>query len=216
MVNSETGVIPFQATFGTEDLKFLQLPETLDSRDRIHAYVQRLDNNLKNLRAASKRLQDELVLERAIKTPTATQNVYQLGDSVFFERNKSVPRVNKLAPDFLGPFEVVSQSKNDVQCRNLIYGHIKPMHVTKLKPFFGTREEAYDLAKKDTDQFEVDRILANRGDPDKRGVGVCGVGHVLFICSYKCLLLLVGDTLGAVVLSVGAVEAQVVAVEVAV
>ena len=49
-----------------------------------------------------------------------------------------------------------------------------------------------------------------------RGVGVCGVGHVLFICSYICLLLLVGDSLGAVVLSVGAVEAQVVAVEVAV
>jgi hypothetical protein len=49
-----------------------------------------------------------------------------------------------------------------------------------------------------------------------RGVGVCGVGHVLFICSSICLLLLVGDSLGAVVLSVGAVEAQVVAVEVAV
>ena len=49
-----------------------------------------------------------------------------------------------------------------------------------------------------------------------RGVGVCSVGHVLFICSYICLLLLVGDSLGAVVLSVGAVEAQVVAVEVAV
>jgi hypothetical protein len=41
-------------------------------------------------------------------------------------------------------------------------------------------------------------------------------GHVLFICSYICLLLLVGDSLGAVVLSVSAVEAQVVAVEVAV
>ena len=42
------------------------------------------------------------------------------------------------------------------------------MHVTRLKPFFGTREGAYDLAKKDTDQFEVDRIFAYRGDPDKR------------------------------------------------
>ena len=49
-----------------------------------------------------------------------------------------------------------------------------------------------------------------------RGVGVYGAGHVLFICSYICLLLLVGDSLGAVVLSVSAVEAQVVAVEVAV
>ena len=49
-----------------------------------------------------------------------------------------------------------------------------------------------------------------------RGVGVCGVRRVLFICSDILLLLLVGDSLGAVVLSVSAVEAQVVAVEVAV
>ncbi len=49
-----------------------------------------------------------------------------------------------------------------------------------------------------------------------RGVGVCSVGHVLFICSYMCFLLLVEDSLGAMVLSVSAVEAQVVAVEVAV
>jgi hypothetical protein len=51
---------------------------------------------------------------------------------------------------------------------------------------------------------------------DFGGVGVCGVGRVLFICSYVCLLLLMGDSLGAVVLSVGAVEAQMVAMEVAV
>jgi hypothetical protein len=49
-----------------------------------------------------------------------------------------------------------------------------------------------------------------------RGVGVCAMGHVLIICSYICLLLLVGDSLGAVVLSVSTVEAQVVVVEVAV
>ena len=40
-----------------------------------------------------------------------------------------------------------------------------------------------------------------------RGVGVCSVGHVLFVCSYICFLLLVGDSLGALVLSVSAVEA---------
>ena len=32
-------------------------------------------------------------------------------------------------------------------------------NVTRLKHFIGSREEAYELAKKDTDQFEVDRIL---------------------------------------------------------
>jgi hypothetical protein len=42
------------------------------------------------------------------------------------------------------------------------------------------------------------------------------VGRVFFICSYVCLLFLMGDSLGAMVLSVGAVEAQMVAMEVAV
>ena len=37
--NSETGVIPFQAMFGTEDLKFIQLPEALDPKDRVYAFV---------------------------------------------------------------------------------------------------------------------------------------------------------------------------------
>ena len=166
--NSETGLIPFQATFGTEDLKFVQLPEALNPKDRVHAFVQQLDNNLKTLRAASKKFQDELVLERTSKTPIETQNVFHPGDFVLFERNKDVPRPNKLSPDFMGPFEVVSQSKNDVQCRNLVYGNIRPFHVTRIKPFIGSREEAYELAKKDTDQFEVDSIQAYRGDPDTR------------------------------------------------
>ena len=166
--NSETGVIPFQATFGTEDLKFVQLPEALDPKDRVHAFVQQLDNNLKTLRAASKKFQDELVLQRTSKTPMETQNVFQPGDFVLFERSKDVPRPNKISPDFMGPFEVVSQSKNDVQCRNLVYGNIRPFHVTRIKPFIGSREEAYELAKKDTDQFEVDSILAYRGDPEIR------------------------------------------------
>ena len=126
----------------------------------MHAFVQQLDNNLKNLRAASKQFQDELVLERISKTPVETQNVFQPVDFVLFERDKDVPRPNKLS--------VVSQSKNDVQCRNLVYDNINPLHVTRLKPFIGSREEAYELAKKDTDQFEVDCILAYRGDPETR------------------------------------------------
>ena len=115
--NSETGVIPFQATFGTEDLKFVQLPEAvLDPKDRGHAFIQKLDHNLKNLRAASKQFQEELVLERTSKTPVETQNVFQPGDFVLFERDKEVPRPNKLSPYFMGPFEVVVHSKNYVQC----------------------------------------------------------------------------------------------------
>ena len=38
--HSETGFSPFQATFGTEDLKYLQLPNDTDLGERVHAFVQ--------------------------------------------------------------------------------------------------------------------------------------------------------------------------------
>jgi hypothetical protein len=86
-------------------------------------FVRRLDENLAHLRAVSKRFQEQLIEERTSATPAETQNTfYQLGDFVFFERDKSVPRPNKLAPDFHGPFEVLSQNKNDVSTRNLVEG----------------------------------------------------------------------------------------------
>jgi hypothetical protein len=40
--------------------------------------------------------------------------------------------------------------------------------VERVKIFHGNREEAFRLAQIDTDQFEVDKILAYRGDPLKR------------------------------------------------
>ena len=52
--------------------------------------------------------------------------------------------------------------------RNLVYGNVRDYHVERLKPFFGSREDAVDLAKRDTDQFDVDRIVAYKGDPETR------------------------------------------------
>ena len=50
-----------------------------------------------------------------------------------------------------------------------MYGSIQVYHVTRLKLFIGSRnkEEAYELAKKDADQFEVECILlAKKGNPE--------------------------------------------------
>ena len=167
-VSSETGIVPLEATFGSQDAIYLKMPEGLDPKERTHEFVRRLDENLQHLRAVSKQFQDKLVLERTISTPVETQNRYQAGDFVLFERDKSVPRPNKLSPDFLGPFEVISQNKNDVTTRNLVYGNVRDYHVERLKPFFGSREDAVDLAKRDTDQFDVDCIIAYKGDPETR------------------------------------------------
>ena len=35
----------------------------------------------------------------------------------------------------------------------------------RLKPFFGTRDDAWKWAMLDQDQYAIDRITAHRGDP---------------------------------------------------
>ena len=94
---------------------------------------------------------------------------HQPGDFVLFQRDKGIQRANDLSPDFTGPFEVVSQYKNDIQCHNLVYWHIKLMHVGRLKQFIGTsRKDGFELAKKDSNQFDADKIIAYRGDLETR------------------------------------------------
>jgi hypothetical protein len=72
---------------------------------------------------------------------------------------------SKLTTKFSGPFEVVSQTKTDVSCKHLVHGSIHVFHVTELKIFHGSREEAYKLAMVDFNQFVVKNILGWRGDP---------------------------------------------------
>ena len=79
-----------------------------------------------------------------------------------------MPRPTKLTSPYTGPYEVIQQLKNDVECRHLVMGNIKVLHVTRLKLFVGTREEAYKAALLDADQFVIRRIRYWRGNPEKR------------------------------------------------
>jgi hypothetical protein len=65
----------------------------------------------------------------------------------------------------MGPFEVLSQYKNDVQVRHLSTGKISVVFISDLKPFRGTLQAAKALAVNDADQHLIDRIIAYSGDP---------------------------------------------------
>ena len=92
-VSSETGIIPLEATFGSQDAIYLNMQQGLNPSLCTHEFVRRLDENLQHLiRAISKQFQDQLILECTSSTPAETQNKYQAGDFVLFERDKSVPR----------------------------------------------------------------------------------------------------------------------------
>ena len=167
-VSSETGVIPFHAHFGNPKATYFKIPDALGDIEKTHEYVRLLQVNLRLLTDLSKQYQDELVKERTKNSSSETQNHYSAGDFVLFQLNPSDPLPNKLHPKYLGPFEVINQHKNDVECRNLIYGTVGTYHVERLKLFAGTREQAFKLAQIDTDQYVITQFLAYRGDPDTR------------------------------------------------
>ena len=164
--NSETGIVPFHAHFGSADATYFRMPEAGDSMQRAHAYIQLLDNNLRVLLDISKRHQTEIVARRAAKSVTSDkQNKFQPGDLVLFQLNPDNPLPTKLTPKFQGPYEVIEQHKNDVRCRHIILGDVREFHVTRLKLFTGSREDAVRVAMVDNDQYTIVRFKAYRGDP---------------------------------------------------
>jgi hypothetical protein len=162
-VSSESGVRPFDAKFGSADAKYFQLPATLQPVQATQEFVKMLDADLRAIRVASKQFQDKLVAERTQREHPP--NEYVAGDFVLFEWPKERPRPTKLTAPYLGPYEVLSQSKNDVTCKHLVTGVVKVFHVTSLKIFHGDRQAAYELALRDQDQHVVEKFLAYRGDP---------------------------------------------------
>jgi len=167
-VNSETGVRPLDAMFGSADGPYLRLPREGLPADITNAWVVALDADLKKIRQISKEYQDQLVRERTQATPEETQNQYQPGDLVFFRRDTTMPLPTKLSGGYTGPWEVIKQHKNVVFCKHLAVGIEKPLHVSRLKLHVGSKESAMEVAMRDKDQYLVKAITAWKGDPNKR------------------------------------------------
>jgi hypothetical protein len=167
--NSETGAIPFHMHFGSDDQTYMKLPELANASETAHEFVKLLDADLRSLWETSKEYQRKLVAERSSANgDPEKQNLFQPGDLVLFQIDTSVPRPSKLTMKYKGPYEVLSQYKNDVQCKHLCMKNISTFHVERLKLYTGTRDSAEKLALLDYDQYEVDEILYYRGNVDMR------------------------------------------------
>jgi len=166
---SETGgPTPFQLKYGTQDAEFFRLPADLEPGARNHEILRRLDQDLRTIRDISLNLQNQIVEER--KKNDKPHAHYEVGDFVLWNprEKQSDFAPSKLGPNWFGPYEVISQHKNDVTMKHMCIHTVEVQHISRLKPFIGSREEAEHYAKLDYNQFDIVGIRYFTGNPHKR------------------------------------------------
>jgi hypothetical protein len=162
-ISSESGIVPLHAHFGNIDEIYHRLPSDTQIPLVQNIFVRTLADNLKAVRSASALFQAQLAQTRSAEAPAITQNAFKPGDFVL---KRQTPRPSKLYFEYLGPFLVLSQVKNDVQVRNLVYDSIHSFFVEDLKLFHGSLEQAVDAARRDNDQYAIESVVdleANNG-----------------------------------------------------
>jgi hypothetical protein len=168
-VSTETNHTPFELTFGSQDTLYsslLRKASSIDDVEITHVLLQRLNSNLRVLRAASSAYQSGLIEDRLQRNRNTPQNQFQKGDYVTYDAGRPMP---KLSCRYKGPYSVEAQYKNDVTCRNLITDALVQFSVSDLEPFFcDTADQAYEAALRDQDQFRVRAVLSYTGDSRTR------------------------------------------------
>jgi hypothetical protein len=167
ITDGETGVTPNELTFGSHHFHRTRNVQFLDSPAAAADFIKNLDQDLRVLQAISDDHQTKLIQRRLAPNYEHPPNFFQKGDFVLLSRLHKVK--DKLDALFAGPYEVVSHSNNEVITKDLLSGVIKaPLHSSQLKLFYGSLDQAFDMARLDQDQYIVQAIIAHRGDPFMR------------------------------------------------
>ena len=144
------------------------LPEPLEPGAKCHALLRKLNEDIKTVREVSRGLQEEIAAERAAESELVPR--YEPGDFVLWNP-KETPcshLESKLAPSWMGPYEVIEQVKNDVECVHTSLRTCSKFNGSRLKPFFGSKEDALEVAKLDRNQFFIVAFNYFHGNPHRR------------------------------------------------
>lgn len=173
---SETGGLsPFQLKYGSQDAAYFELPYWMDSEAKSIEFLKRLDKNLSVIREVSQILQDKIAKER--REGDKMVPTYLPGDFILWNslENPCDHLDEKLATPWKGPYEVVKQTKNDIQCTHVVLGEDAVLHVSRVKPFFGSREDAIRIGMTDKDQYRIISIDWCTGNPHVRTSMMFGI-----------------------------------------
>jgi hypothetical protein len=136
----------------------MKLPKDADANSTGDEYVELLKVDLSSLRANAASCIASNEYKRAGTMTEEKQNIYLILYDLRGPDKDFLPI--KLTTPYKGPYIVSSQYKNDVTCKHANQDTIQIFHVDRVKPFFGSLEEAQKLSRVDYQQFVVPNILA--------------------------------------------------------
>jgi len=153
---------PFDLTFGTLDKSSFK---DLDySQEFATKYMTDLNNDFKSLHAASVVWQNSIINSRIEK---AVLDSVSPGDFVL--RNTDKPfRRDKLTYRFQGPYKVTSQHKSDISVQHLALKTHFVFHISTLKLFHGSEEDALHLSMLDADEYWLKAVTKWFGHSDNQ------------------------------------------------
>ena len=162
MISSETGISPYEATFGSSAAYQQKLLEVPTDFPKNSALLTLLNDSILAANAVLTEHIDKLDKQR---TANNMRQTYVPGDYIMYKIKDSKL---KLKSPMLGPYKVISQENNNITCRHPCKNYNQILHADSVYIFYGTAEQAMDAALRDDDQFFVTSILNYRGNPEKR------------------------------------------------
>jgi hypothetical protein len=75
----------------------------------------------------------------------------------------------KLHPRLKGPYQVVNKRKDKYTLRNLLTNSMEDFHITSLHPYYQNAQfiSPQEVILRDKDEFQIETVLAHRGDTTK-------------------------------------------------
>ena len=169
--DENTNLSPNDLTVGRRDQILSDFLESTNSAEalttRTTRYHQHLMKDLAEVYRIWTNFRARMALKHTEDNTRSPQNQFQPGDFIFKTLSK-LERKGTFTARRLGPYEVVGQRGNNVAVRNLVDNSPRAFHVTDCILFSGSKSDAITLARQDDNQWEVDKILGWRGDPDSR------------------------------------------------
>ena len=147
-ISRETATSAFNLFFGDLDDIYMKLPADDGLNYASDEYVNLLASNLRSPIETATNFIASKEYQRSGTVTVDTQNIFQEGDLLLYDLRGPDENFlpSKLTTPYKGLHILNSQYKNDITCRHANIETIQVFHADRVRPFYGSLDEATILA----------------------------------------------------------------------